>query len=146
MKISSRISKIFEKWGFLRKFNFGSKSENFWKRTNFDSKGENFWKKKWNSAFSISKIDSFENERVNICYWNSRKLGQIFQKKKQFFWKMEIICAGYPKTGSKSCSAALRILGYNVADYIETAEYLRLNLNWIFKDSQAFRWKVKIKK
>jgi len=37
---------------------------------------------------------------------------------------MEIICAGYPKTGSKSCSAALRVLGYNVADYAETAGYL----------------------
>ena len=61
---------------------------------------------------------------------------------------MEIICAGYPKvsfwfadgenlsgsgiqaffkkryfkTGSKSCSAALRVLGYNVADYLETCE------------------------
>ena len=37
---------------------------------------------------------------------------------------MEIICAGYPKTGSKSCSDALRELGYTVADYPETAEYL----------------------
>ena len=37
---------------------------------------------------------------------------------------MKIICAGYPKTGSKSCSSALRILGYNVADYMETAEFL----------------------
>ena len=37
---------------------------------------------------------------------------------------MKIICAGYPKTGSKSCSAALRKLGYNVADYIETMEFL----------------------
>ena len=26
------------------------------------------------------------------------------------------------KTGSKSCSAALRVLGYNVADYLETTE------------------------
>ena len=26
------------------------------------------------------------------------------------------------KTGSKSCSAALRVLGYNVADYLETCE------------------------
>jgi len=33
---------------------------------------------------------------------------------------MEIICAGYPKTGSKSSSAALRKLGYKVADYVET--------------------------
>merc|ERR1712235_5218 len=38
-------------------------------------------------------------------------------------FRMEIICAGYPKTGSKSCSAALRVLGYNVADYIETLEF-----------------------
>jgi len=37
---------------------------------------------------------------------------------------MEIICAGYPKTGSKSCSAALRVLGYNVADYLETCEFM----------------------
>ena len=37
---------------------------------------------------------------------------------------MKIICAGFPKTGSKSCSAALRILGFKVADWIETAEYL----------------------
>ena len=35
---------------------------------------------------------------------------------------MEIICAGYPKTASKSCSQALRILGYKVADYLETTE------------------------
>ena len=33
---------------------------------------------------------------------------------------MEIVCAGYPKTASKSCSSALRILGYRVADYLET--------------------------
>lgn len=37
---------------------------------------------------------------------------------------MKIICAGFPKTGSKSCSTALRHLGYNVADYMETAEFL----------------------
>ena len=37
---------------------------------------------------------------------------------------MDIICAGLPKTGSKSCSAALRKLGYNVADYPETLEFL----------------------
>lgn len=36
---------------------------------------------------------------------------------------MKIICAGYPKTGSKSCSAALRILGYNVCDFMETLEF-----------------------
>ena len=38
--------------------------------------------------------------------------------------KMKIICAGFPKTGSKSCSAALRVLGFKVADWLETAEYL----------------------
>ena len=32
---------------------------------------------------------------------------------------MKFVCAGFPKTGSKSASAALRMLGYNVADYIE---------------------------
>ena len=37
---------------------------------------------------------------------------------------MKIICAGFPKTGSKSCSSALRHLGYNVADSMETAEFL----------------------
>lgn len=37
---------------------------------------------------------------------------------------MKFVCAGYPKTGSKSASAALRMLGYNVADYIETTEFL----------------------
>jgi len=42
---------------------------------------------------------------------------------------MEIVCAGYPKTGSKSCSAALRVLGYNVADTAETGGYL--TTEWI---------------
>lgn len=37
---------------------------------------------------------------------------------------MEIICAGYWKTGTKSCSAALRELGYNVADIFDTGEHL----------------------
>ena len=37
---------------------------------------------------------------------------------------MEIICAGYWKTGSKSCSNALRMLGYKVADFVETANDL----------------------
>ena len=39
---------------------------------------------------------------------------------------MKIICAGLPKTGTKSCSAALRKLGYNVADFMETAEFLSI--------------------
>ena len=33
---------------------------------------------------------------------------------------MKFICAGYPKTGSKSCSSALRKLGFRVADALET--------------------------
>jgi len=37
---------------------------------------------------------------------------------------MKFLCVGYPKTGSKSCSSALRKLGYNVADYMETTEFL----------------------
>jgi len=37
---------------------------------------------------------------------------------------MDIICAGFAKTGTKSCSSALRELGYNVADYVETSEFL----------------------
>jgi len=36
---------------------------------------------------------------------------------------MKIVCAGFPKTGSKSASAALRHLGYNVADFLETMQY-----------------------
>ena len=35
---------------------------------------------------------------------------------------MEIICAGFPKTGTKSCTSALRTLGYSVADFPETFE------------------------
>lgn len=37
---------------------------------------------------------------------------------------MKFICAGFPKTGSKSASAAFAQLGFTVADYIETAEFL----------------------
>ena len=37
---------------------------------------------------------------------------------------MEIICAGFPKTSSKSCSSCLRTLGFNVADFVETTEFL----------------------
>ena len=36
---------------------------------------------------------------------------------------MKVVCAGFPKTGSKSASAALRKLGYNVADFLETMQY-----------------------
>ncbi|CBY13677.1 unnamed protein product [Oikopleura dioica] len=37
---------------------------------------------------------------------------------------MEIICAGFPKTATKSCSAALRELDYNVADMRENFLHL----------------------
>ncbi|CAG5079285.1 Oidioi.mRNA.OKI2018_I69.PAR.g9216.t1.cds [Oikopleura dioica] len=37
---------------------------------------------------------------------------------------MEIICAGFSKTSSKSCSSCLRTLGYKVADYFETCQFL----------------------
>ena len=49
---------------------------------------------------------------------------------------MEIICAGYPKTASKSCSSALRTLGYRVADYFETAEDLSREW-WDFIDNKT---------
>jgi len=32
---------------------------------------------------------------------------------------MKVIVAGYPKTGTKTMATALRILGYNVHDFIE---------------------------
>ena len=37
---------------------------------------------------------------------------------------MKLICAGVGKTGSKTCSAALRELGYSVGDSLETIESL----------------------
>ena len=59
---------------------------------------------------------------------------------------MKIICAGYPKTGSKSCSTALRKLGYNVADYMETAEVgfqieaLMSTSDWLIFKRRRFDW------
>ena len=37
---------------------------------------------------------------------------------------MKIICAGYPKTGTKSLSAALTLLGYSVYDYEEQFRFI----------------------
>jgi hypothetical protein len=37
---------------------------------------------------------------------------------------MKFICAGFPKTGSKSTSAAFQKLGFSVADYLETTMFL----------------------
>ena len=51
---------------------------------------------------------------------------------------MEVICAGFPKTGSKSCTRALRELGYNVADIRE----LYMDLYGIWK--QYFEGEVTI--
>jgi len=48
----------------------------------------------------------------------------------RFYWRamktkhFTIINAGMPKTASKSCSAAMEILGYKVADIVETATLL----------------------
>ena len=36
---------------------------------------------------------------------------------------MKVICAGYPKTGTKSMANALRILGYEVHDLEEHYDY-----------------------
>ena len=36
---------------------------------------------------------------------------------------MKVICAGLPKTGTKSLAAALRLLDYNVYDFPEQASY-----------------------
>jgi len=46
------------------------------------------------------------------------------QSENKGFYRMEIICAGFPKTATKSCSAALRELGYNVADMRENFLHL----------------------
>ena len=40
--------------------------------------------------------------------------------------RMEIICAGYPKTGSKSCTAALEELGIKVCDSMGPGRYEQL--------------------
>ena len=36
---------------------------------------------------------------------------------------MKVICAGFPKTGTKSMANALRTLGYSVHDFEEHLEY-----------------------
>jgi len=38
--------------------------------------------------------------------------------------KMKIICCGQWKTATKSCTAALKVLGYNPSDYMDTMTYL----------------------
>ena len=63
-------------------------------------------------------ISELQKESVVRDYFN------LIGNQLQISGRMDIICAGFPKTGSKSCSAALRTLGYNVADYPETLEFL----------------------
>jgi len=43
---------------------------------------------------------------------------------------MKIISAGFPKTGTKSASEALRILGYNVCDVLDSA-HSGIVKNWL---------------
>ena len=38
-------------------------------------------------------------------------------------FRMKVICAGFPKTGTKSMANALRTLGYSVHDFEEHLEY-----------------------
>ena len=38
--------------------------------------------------------------------------------------KMKIICGGQWKTATKSCTAALKILGHNPSDYMDTMTHL----------------------
>ena len=52
-------------------------------------------------------------------------MGNITQKKLVIKEnEMKVICAGFPKTASKSCSTALRQLGFRVADTMENIEFL----------------------
>ena len=54
--------------------------------------------------------------------------------------KMKLICAGLPKTGTKSIAAALRILGYNVHD---NAEQWRDHLDECLNAFEALEEKIK---
>jgi len=47
---------------------------------------------------------------------------------------MKVICAGYPKTGTKSLSAALTDLGYKVFDYEEQFRYCGRRLQSLMDD------------
>ena len=50
---------------------------------------------------------------------------------------MEVICAGFPKTGTKSLSAGLRELGYNVCDAMETTESGLSRFWWEYMQGHA---------
>jgi len=47
---------------------------------------------------------------------------------------MKIICSGYQKTGTKSLTAALRLLGYKVFDFEEQFFFLGKDLSHIFEN------------
>ena len=47
---------------------------------------------------------------------------------------MKVIFAGYSKCGTKTMAEALRILGYNVYDFMENYEYLGDKWMKIFKE------------
>ena len=47
---------------------------------------------------------------------------------------MKVIFAGYSKCGTKTMAEALRILGYNVYDFLENYEYLGDKWMKIFKE------------
>ena len=97
----------------LKMTHLNSKSENFWKWQNLTRKLKNF--DKWQNltrkvkktshllifyeknlslerspCLIISKIDSFEKEKVNICHWNSSKFGHLFPKKNNFSKKWRL--------------------------------------------------------
>ncbi|XP_039264768.2 uncharacterized protein LOC120340550 [Styela clava] len=48
--------------------------------------------------------------------------------------KMKVIYAGYPKTGTKTITAALRILGFSVYDFMENTTILGKDWVKIFRD------------
>ena len=56
----------------------------------------------------------------NRCDWQGHLLTDLL-----FFsdFKMQIICAGFPKTGTKSMAMALRELGYTVYDFEEHIDF-----------------------
>ena len=56
---------------------------------------------------------------------------------------MKLICAGYPKTGTKSSSSALRELGYNVADLMETMEFVSADWRDFFRGTTTIESVIK---
>ena len=75
-------------------------------------------------AILEQKMYLFCHTRSKYLIFFLHRLLIEFGKYVFFLFEMEIVCAGYPKTASKSCSNALRVLGYNVADWVETAGFL----------------------